>query len=697
MKINAEMLWSHALTTTVPLLLYFQFISAAPPPISRPSSIHFLIPGTSDSLIFNSFGHAIPPFRARDAVNRAFKDISAFVEAIPQSRVPKNQYKYHADNGVSITVSASMVETMTWGQLDEILTGLGCFMTGINPAPGRDEKSHYQELRFSVYMREVGYLGSGSIQYKDSHNVAAEKRAIALNRGEGKRGVATGGLLQLPSANDASNGTSTALKTEIPFRVPHTPVTLVLTPLEDPILTAKVMSMLSNARSKIAPSVTYNPDDSIPRNYFEYSTKSGPGREAAFVLVHACVNQKVSWRDVDDVLAGLIQVVTLGQNKYIPGLRFEVDLEGRGEIGLGKVWYNDEYQLINERATPPATPALPENGNLAQRLNGSLSSPTPLHPLADQTHVPYPVVNSTITLIFTEIGNIRIPIDTVTDFFLAVSDDIQSLVNTRPDRHITPHLWFFKDENRVDGSILSISIYTRRDPSLSWLQLQKLLKGLEPFMSAQRTTLVFDIAIKGHGVVAEGLVWYTPPRALDGSAVEKRAISTNQPLLQLDNDTRHPPNISLPPSPSATRLTAQTSYPVPSTPVTLLVTPNGRPIPILYVEACLATALRIIARRVAYRPNERIPGPSYSYYNDSDVGFTYLRYLDRRLLTWQQLNWVLVGILGFVQEHKESCREMVVEIDILLTGEVRASRFGALMLWYAGDEVGVSGQSLVEE
>ena len=476
-------------------------------------SIHYPIPGTGDSLTFTSLGQAIDPSRTDDAIRYVLEEIRPYVRTLPNARVPKNQYKYENVYGISINITASTVMTLTWLQLNRVLTGLACFMTGISPACQRTMQTHYQALQFSIYVQGEGYLGNGAVGYQHPSETLKQRRAT--------------------SANDAI--------------------------IQSPII-----------------------------------------------------------------------------NKTV--------------------------------AQPP---------------------------------IPFPIVNTPMTITFTEVGDIGIPISTVEEFFVAVFGDIGPFVQSSPNRPITPHMWFFKLTNPRGGATMSISIYTRTTQTISWLQLQKLLKGLEVFMAAQRFNLVFEIALDNNGPVAEGLVWYSPPRPPNQSRIMKRTAVTELPSgLQSPDGTQHSnssvlsmpnylPDSTQSPNASSTSLTARTSYPVPSTPVTLRINLSRDPIPFLYTTACLTTALRHIVAKVIELPEEHIPQNVFTYHNcPADVGLTYIGYSNDFWLSWRQLNWVLQGVLSFVNEDPRRSRNLAAEVDIDCGRAGRSQRFGSFLLWYRGDEPG---------
>ena len=641
---------------------------------SRP--IQFLIPGTHDTLVLSSFGVAIPSFRVRDALNRIYNDISISGHPDPSALVPKNRYKYHDDDGVTIAISASNIHRMTWLQLDEIVTGLGLFMTGINPMPGGDLQPHYHELKFSVYIQGYDYLGNGFVEYNSPQAVTVEKRETLLKNT----------ILQLPGATLTSQqNLSSQLATEVPFHVPNTPVTLMMTPLTSVAQKVKLLTVLSNARSYVANWVRVIPDDPIPRRWFEYSYIFDRSSDITTVFIHAVVDQEITWIEVDDVIAGLIQFVSTGTGNYRPGLRFDVDVEEVGTIGMGKLWSTTGSRTVSKRATP-LTPALLGNGNLALQPNGSLSTP----PLNEQTNIPYPIVNSPITLIFRELGPANIPFETIGDFFDAAFKDIQPLVQSDANQSIPPHLWYFKfeapDASRR-GATLSISIYTRSAHSLTWTQLHKLLKGLQVFMVSQRRTLVFDIDLGGKGAVAEGLVWYSA-RSFNARMRAKRAASMEAPILRSLSERSHTPTPVLSKADNATSLSVPTYYPIPSTPIILHINPNGPQIPCIYISSCLSAALSRIATLVSTFPTVPIPGNHFDYDAPmSHLAFFYQDYNADRKLTWQQLNWTLGGLLKFTEEKESHCRAMAVEVDVMPgRWPPLGQRYGTLIMRYTGDE-----------
>ena len=478
---------------------------------ASPSPTRFLIPGTHDVLVLSSFGNAIPATRFRAALNKIFGDISAMAISIPDSKVPRNQYKYTHRNGVSINVVASNMHQMTWVQLDEIITGLGCFVTGI--APGEELSSHYTTMKFNIFMLEYGYIGSGILAYQEPAPTAAEKRATPVN----------GSVLGLPG----------------------------------------------------------------------YPNGSSPA---------------------------------------------------------------------------------PAQGSV----------------LSEQVRIEYPIVNSPITLFFNELGNSKIPLDTIIDFFDGVYENINSSVQARPNGRIDDHLWFFKYRVPIGGATLSISIYTRQTPTLSWRQLLKLLKGLQFFLQTQATTLVFDIELAGNGAVAEGLVWYSPPRPLDDKSEAKRSTTANQPLLLQSNDSTNLHNLSFPASATAASLTVPIWYRIPGTPMALQVYLRGPLIPLLQLEASITCALRSIAVNVTNLPAERIPQNTFTYADDaSEVAFAYTGYDIANWLTWQQLSCLLAGILTLVNLEPIYCRQMTVEVNMADRSQPSGyRRYGGLILWYTGDEAG---------
>ena len=350
-----------------------------------------------------------------------------------------------------------------------------------------------------------------------------------------------------------------------------------------------------------------------------------------------------------------------------------------------------DAQLICEGATPQ-TSAQPEYATLTQPPNVSLSSPASASMNGDHVHIRYPIVHSSITLIFTELGSPNIPIATVNEFFSAVLNDIEPSVRATPNHIITPHLWFFKLRNRRGGATISIHIDTRQRLSISWLQLQKLLKGLEVWMQSQRRPLVFDIDLDGHGLVAEGLVCYSAPRSGDENPISKRAVIAGE-RLQLPNLSQDPGNASFPAPVSSKPLTSF-YYHVPNVPVVFEIIFDGPPVPRIYVSAALTTVLRRIAPNVSRDPETPIPGNYYEYRDMIiNVTFMYLGYSAMHQLTWKQLVWVFAGLLGFIDQSEDNCRRMLIEVYIEEGPRLEERNVGRVILWRTGPEPGVTEET----
>ncbi|KAL6713134.1 hypothetical protein ACLMJK_009255 [Lecanora helva] len=632
---------------------------------SRP--VPFLIPGTHDTLVFSSFGQVIPSPKLKDALSQIYRDIASSTRRRPDAPVPRNMYKYLSEDGVKVTVEASNIHKMTWSQLDEVITGLGCFMTGV--APGRDLPSHYQELKFSMYISGHNYLGSGMVEYAATNVAAVEKRAMML----------------IDSDSQSHDGTneSIALMSGIPFAVPNTPMTLVLTQLPTSTLTLNFIVMLTEARSKIASLVARRPNNKAGRNWFEYTSSCDQEDSAASVIVHAYAGQIVTWGDVDNVLAGLIKIAVLSASQNTPGLQFDVMVAGRGKIGLGKTWYTKGSSSISKRAALSAS-VQSRTSNLVSQSNVSTpspNSPSSPNPPNQQTNIPFPVIDSPITLTFTEMGGSDIPIDTVSGFFTAVLANINSTVTKTPNASITPHLWYFKFHAIRGGAILSISIYTRSSRSLSWTQLQKLLKGLQVFMIAQRRTLIFDVDIQDKGTVAEGLLWYSPPRLWDTTAVSKRADIVG-------SGTENHTSMSILSKPPSTNTVGLPSYvyQVPNTPVTLRIKAVGPEVPCIYVTACLTSAIQKISSQVTSSPDDRLPNSEFTFHGHmTPIVFVYVDYNSQpQRLTWQEFGWVLTGLVKFMDQNHKHCSPVSIEVDVIRPSSPEPFRCGSLIMWESG-------------
>lgn len=792
--------------------------------IAGSSSIPYNIPNTKDYLDFNTFGSSIPSSKLVEFLTFILRDISEFVQGIPDALVPRNRYVYDDESGMAISILPSTFHQMTWLQLDKILTGLMYFVTGVNPHPGGDLRTHFQALKFNVIMQRQGYIGTGIIGYKPPRRVEVEKRdaigkesvlrspstktipgiihpihntsarlsftdfgssipargvnqaiVSALERlkilaeltpqhlitenlfqhietqsnGEGFAVSVSGstrakipigwmllyqvlGALQVfmngdgspstnhgryrqelefdiilqdagkvgagavrhfssrgdlserslantdlplppPAAASPMNSNETIIASAIPFRVPNTPVTLILNPLNTPISAQQVLAMLLEGRAKIASSVARRPNSRVPRNWVEYTTAPDSGGGATSILVHAYSGHNLTWSIVDDVFAGLTDFLTKGPGAYRPCLRFEVDYEEVGRIGLGTMWYTPGRHIISERVVAPArisetaasTSATSELHSKPQQLKERRSSGNTPVPDLDQSDIPFPIIGTDITLVFTKLGVTRIPIDTVNSLFDAITEDIQSSTTANSSSAIPDPLWYFKVGSAGGGATLSLSIYTSSTHKLTWIQLRKILSGLQLFMCAQRSPLNFDIDIGTDVEVGKGVIWYSPPRPLK---VTQRTL----PSPQQPTNSTSPLTLTLPnPIPIP--------YPIPFTPLTLNIYLSGPAIPRTNLSAFLTNALQHIHPNATTTPTTALPNNVYVYNDESSgLAFNYIGYTSARSLTWQQLRWVLRGLLAFGGEGEGHCRGMAVEID------VGQERLGFIILWGFG-------------
>jgi len=791
--------------------------------IDGSSSIPYNIPNTKDYLDFNTFGSSIPSSNLLEFLPFILRDISEFVQGLPDALIPRNRYVHDDESGISIAILPSTFHQMTWLQLDKILTGLMCFVTGVNPQRGGDLRTHFQALEFNIIMQGQGYIGTGILGYKAPRRVKVEKRdaigkesvlrspsaktipgvihplhntsarlsftnfgssipargvnqaiVSALERlkilaeltpqrpitenlfqhietrsdGEGFEVIVYGStrakkpigwmlLYQILSAlkefinghgplstshgryrqelefdiilRDAGkvgagavrhfssrenlsqrslantnlpppppavasqiNSNETSLISGIPFRVRDTPITLVLIPLDTPVLAQQVLAMLLKARAKIASSLARRPNSRVPRNWVEFSTASDFGGGQTSIIVHAYSGQNLTWSIVDDVFAGLTDFLTRGPGAYRPCLRFEVDHEEVGRIGLGTMWYTPGSHMISERDVAPvriigtaaSESVTSELHSKSLHLKEGRSIENASLPYLDQSDIRFPIIGTDITLVFTKLGVTKIPIDTVNDLFHAVTEDIQSSIATKSSSAIPDPLWYFKVGSASGGATLSLSIYTRTIHKLTWIQLRKILSGLQLFMCAQRSPLNLDIDIGTDVEVGKGVIWYSPPRPLK---VTQRTLPSHQQPTKSTLTLSLPNPIPIP-------------YSIPFTSITLNIYLSGPAIPRANFSTFLTNGLQHINPNATITPTAPLRNNVYVYNdeNESALAFNYIGYTDTRFLTWEQLRWVLRGLLAFGGEGEEHCRGMAAEIDI---GQ---ERLGVIILWGFG-------------
>ena len=113
---------------------------------------------------------------------------------------------------------------------------------------------------------------------------------------------------------------------------------------------------------------------------------------------------------------------------------------------------------------------------------------------------------------------------------------------------------------------------------------------------------------------------------------------------------------------------------IPGTPVTLIVTSLGEPVPAIELGAGLTTALSKIQPSV--KDNGDVPIPDHQFwYRDKVTHIWFLLIVTPpKAVTWQQLSWILAAFLHWMKNDR--CRELSYEIEVDGQGYVGFGNLG---------------------
>ena len=462
---------------------------ASTPGLGAPP-VHFPIPGTPDSLFFTSLGEAIPEDKARAALSGALNVIAAFVHSIPFKRVPKNRYTYNDEQGVSIVISISATSEVSWQELDEILAGLAMFMTGINPLPGQDGRTHNQALVFNIYLRAQGYIGNGAVTYNPQSQVTTSKRA----------------LVQI-AANSSSHGSSVQ---PLVFPIIQSPLTLIFADFGiNRIPRARTEELFDSVFRYVNASIQSHPNGTITNPW--YHELDYPRRKGDISLViHTQPGKSLSWQRLDQLLRGL-DVFMVSQSAT---LTFVIDDASQGRIGSGAVLYKPPIIAVSKRTLAEIVPAtLP--ASQIQLKNDSQNPPLNL-----TTMIPYHIPNTSITL------KIAFRLDPIPQIYVSatLTSAIRVILKHEVLDDLLPQNTFHYGLQTTGVQLVYVA-YTR-DParSLVYGELVEVLVWLESFITqsedhCRQMTVEIDIVHAGESSATRigslTMVFHDPYRQFD--------------------------------------------------------------------------------------------------------------------------------------------------------------------------------------
>ena len=280
-----------------------------------------------------------------------------------------------------------------------------------------------------------------------------------------------------------------------------------------------------------------------------------------------------------------------------------------------------------------------------------------------------------IYLAFTAKGR-PIPEDEVRETLIEADQAIHELVRDHPTQRIT-HDRF--DYRRQNGDML-ISIATKEDEMITWMELRRILQALYHYMTggpgAQTThyqTLEFEIEAAGQvkPTIGLGVVWYFKPA---GSGVQKR---TALPLSisSLREEDLQNLNLSYPQLlstslalPASMVEQETTTFPIPRTSLSLKFYFFGQPIPSQSVQAMLRGAMAKVRPFLNGESEmQRIEDDAFRWILpvsrevSTPVVVTVYTYYGHEI-TWRQLFDVLFGLFAFTTTFGTDLQETHYQI-----------------------------------
>lgn len=645
------------------------------------------IPVTSRKIVlaFLLKGQPIPEDEVKYTLIDADLAIAELARDHPTQGIVNDRFEYRRQNGnMLISIRANLGEQITWMELNRVLQGLYRYMT----AGVGTEETHYQALEFEIEAsgQEKPNIGYGVVWYFNPTkgevqkgvtlplpiSSVSERTLRPLNLTFGQPSTKT--LPRLLNTSLSSPGFSNMQETKI-FPIPRTTLSLSFYSFGPSIPDQSVRATLQGASAKVRPYLNDKPEDPIDNDAFRYVLPLS--REAGIpvaVTVFTYHNQKITWRQLFDVLFGLYAFTTtfgtdLKQTHY-QVLGFRIVGPYSRILGVGTIsYFTSRPDQLAKRVE--AT----DKGILPQRPSASNTSS--LDPVPASKSIVYPLDNTDIILTFTFLGDTPIRLPEIED---ALNGARSSVVEHDHNESI-PFRWaYISPSGRV-----SMNILTYLGKIITWEDLGHILNGILDFCQDDQLhhrVLVFEIYITATswGRVRYGTLLYVQPSP---RRVEKRALLANDTNLQLptQNSISHP---------SLTALATFVPYPIPGTPITLTFNNFESPIPSIYVNVAFTSALRIIQNHVVHQADIPIPNDRWELRGAiSRVWITVIAYHGNKI-TWLDLRLVLAAVLRFMTETGEHrCRELGFFID--KTGGIETG-YGSVAYFPDGDVLVEKGQ-----
>lgn len=496
-------------------------------------------------------------------------------------------------------------------------------------------------------------------------------------------------------------------------------VILKLTSSGQEIPESEVQNTLVGAELVAGEFLDQRADESIPNNRFEYQRPDGN----MLIAIKARVYHQITWLSLFHVLQALQGFMTASRpfrKPHFESLEFEIELTGNPEVaGTGLIWYLPPGSDLVQRNTIATAPSSIANQTLLQLTNATSLS---LGTTAGED-ITYHIPRTSLTLSFYYAEGPLPPDEVITAIRGAMAYVSPQATGPYKNDAIPGDRfqWVRLDSVGVTTRV-AVTVFLSEGHNMSWKQLYDVLYGLYQFATGMNgvqphyETLGFRILNDPNGKLGVGTLSYFEPEPRE---VERRAETTNEKLgesavVQAANSTINPnglgrighgyvtswtsgivkdakralsPTFSLP-RPSAAAV--YTSYPVPGTPMTLFINSFGHTaISPAEMSAALTGALSKIYPHLAREGDQAIPDNGWMYGDVvTNVWLSIIVWVGSTL-SWQQLSWVINGLLQWMTGPGRSDITSV-SFDFYLEGEGYLG-MGALVSQYppagAADEV----------
>lgn len=588
------------------------------------------------TLVFTNFGKTIPQAEVKDTLGGASKLVQEYLDRAPEEGIPQNRFEYRLPQGhVLFAIRGLPQRGITWRVLYRVLQALDRFMVALRPPLG----PHYQELNFDIQIAGSGWVvGNGLIWYFPPDSDDVQKRTTTTPISP----ISDESLL-------AFNASSGLINNEIYYPIPETSMVLhfyyIGLSLPPTLVTLNLERAIEEARI-----YSFGPfeNETIRDGWFRSRIKGATSVVATTVF--ASENHQISWRQLYYVLDGL-RLFVIGQRQSTThyqtlGCRIVDDEEGK--IGVATLAYFDpgpppgvEHRAIADRKSPRA---------LALTKIAKPTNQTTLGVIKDSIPVPlqWPIPDTDLTLIFKVFGGEILLIELIT-LLGAGQLRIASKVQRIPNEPIGS----FRHQNGPGTLVMNFVTYDGK--TITWLQLHEILVGLIRFCSDDHSRAsFFEIDAAGHGATGFGVITTDPI----GTTLQKR--DSGRDYLSTSNSTFTSPE-------NATEiLGTPPKYPIPGTPITLNVVFLGvTPISTVELAATLTSALRMIEPHVLAEGAQAVPENQWMYEDRMTKIVFNLVFCPARTLLWQELSWVLIGIMHWMTaEGSDYCKGFVFDVQI---------------------------------